>query len=109
VTDTALQTVTSSGVTVTVNNATPSGEAPAAPSNLTLSVKRRFVMLSWTDNSNNETGFLLSRCNDGCVDISLPAGATNYKDSSIQSGTRYSVKAVNGSLTSGSSNTVTVP
>lgn len=96
-------------LTLTINP-DQSGDAPAAPSDLTISVKRRFVMLSWSDNSNNETEFVLTRCLDGgCTDTSLPAGTTNYKDSDIQSGASYSVKAVNNSGTSASSNTVSVP
>lgn len=90
--------------------AASSGEAPAAPSNLTLSVKRRFVMLSWTDNSNNETGFTLTRCLDlDCTAFSLPANTTSYKDSTVISGSIYSLKAVNGNLSSDSISSTPVP
>lgn len=59
------------------------------------------LSLSWTDNSDNETGFVLERSifntnNFQAVDT-LPADQTNYTDAGLNSGTLYfyRVKAIN--------------
>jgi hypothetical protein len=48
--------------------------APAAPSGLTaVSVSNSQIHLTWTDNSNNETGFGIARSPDGSTGwIELP-------------------------------------
>lgn len=75
---------------------------PAAPSALNavgLSYKK--VALSWTDNSNNETGFELSRSTDpvtGFVSIAkVGANVTNFQDSTVEASTKYyyRVRAIN--------------
>ncbi len=84
-------------------NGDQSGETPAAPSNLTLSAKRRFVMLSWSDNSINETAFELQRCTKESTCSSfplLPPNTTNFKDSGASTGDYYQLRALNGSLAS---------
>src|SRR5205807_101467 len=44
----------------------PGGSAPAAPSGLTaVAASTSQINLSWTDNSTNETGFLVERSTDG--------------------------------------------
>ncbi len=79
------------------------------------------VNLSWTDNATNETGFVIERSADNGVTFSeigtAPAksgtGSVTYTDTTIAAGNTYTyrVKAVNGSTSSGYSNTasVTVP
>ena len=73
---------------------TPGGSAPAAPSNLTATaVSYNKISLSWTDNSNNETGFEIWRStspSDGFNTVgTAPANATTYTDSGLVAATRY--------------------
>lgn len=83
--------------------------APAAPSGLTVvDTTTTTADLSWTDNSNNETGFVLERCaGSGCSSgfIVLPAIAANttaYTDAGLSQNATYGyrLKAVNGSVSS---------
>jgi hypothetical protein len=86
----------------------PSGP-PDAPSNLTVTgVTRTSVSLAWTDNSTNETGFELLRCNLTCTSISLPANTVSYTDTGLTRNTQYTyrVRAVNSSGASAWSNDV---
>lgn len=98
--------------------------APNAPSNLQGNAVRDgngkkapiiSVDLSWTDNANNEDGFVIERCqetgkgkNKACNFSSLTnvgADTTSYSDSSVPSGTvKYRVKAYNGAGDSAYSN-----
>ena len=69
-------------------------DAPVAPSNLTItSVLSNKVSLSWTDNSNNETGFKIQRkigITGNYVNITTTgANVTVYNDSSVADGTVY--------------------
>jgi len=104
-THTITATVTDSGgannsaqVSVTVTaNAAP----PEAPTNLA-AFGSRFVDLSWNDNSNNEDGFEIYRCESiGCSDFSFivttEPNATSYKDRSVEKKTtyKYKIRAVN--------------
>jgi hypothetical protein len=67
---------------------------PAAPSGLSALVSGETVNLSWTDNSNNETGFRAEWSADGAsnwTELSRPAqNATSASDSGLACGvTRY--------------------
>src|SRR5207237_4803410 len=70
--------------------------APAAPSNLAASaVSSSQINLTWTDNANNETGFILERSTDNFVanvtQIATPAqNATSYSDTTgLLASTQY--------------------
>ena len=68
---------------------------PAAPSLLTASISGASVVLSWKDNSSNEIGFYIERCEGtGCTSFTGLVGDTSanvstYTDSSVTSGTTY--------------------
>lgn len=72
---------------------------PAAPSALTASpLSDTAVLLTWTDNSTDETGFLVERSPDGAAwqtAGSLPAGTTTAQDTGLVPGTvwHYRVRA----------------
>ncbi len=69
---------------------------PAAPTNLKLTVKdSRTIELTWSDNSNNETGFKIFR--NGVLIKTLPADTTTYTDTGLIPGMTYTyeVKATN--------------
>ncbi|MBI4359755.1 MAG: hypothetical protein HY564_01505 [Candidatus Jacksonbacteria bacterium] len=80
---------------------TPTGLAAAAADSKTVS-------LSWTDNSNNETGFKIYR--GGTLVTTTAANAVSYTDTGRSASTTYSyyIKATNGSGDSSSSSTVSV-
>ncbi|XVJ66420.1 MAG: hypothetical protein HEQ40_09775 [Lacibacter sp.] len=70
------------------------GTAPAAPSGLSANtVSFRQINLSWTDNSNNETGFEIWRSTNattGFITVgTAAANATNYADSGLNANTTY--------------------
>jgi hypothetical protein len=89
-------------------------EPPAAPTNLTASVATRSVNLTWTDNSNNETGFRIAISLDGGATWSnvgtVGANVTSFNVTALQPGTRYlfKVRAANGDVYSDYTNTVDV-
>jgi len=65
------------------------GVAPRAPTDLAISVKGSSATLTWTDNSANETSFILQRANDGgfvsgLVEYELAPDTTSYVDSTIK-------------------------
>jgi hypothetical protein len=107
--------------TITVDSRT-TGQAVndpvAAPTNLsgTLTVKNRkasTVSLSWTDNSDNETGFLIQRTNtDGTnvVNSTVGPNATTFTQS-VTSGVAYlyRVHAFSDTTQSGWSNILPLP
>jgi len=71
------------------------------------------VNLTWTDNSSNDTGFSVERCQGaGCSSFSqigtVGSNATAYQDKSVAGGTTYSyrVRAYNGTSYSSYSNVV---
>jgi len=75
---------------------------PSAPSGLTATaLSYQKVALSWTDNSNNETGFELSRSLDpvsGFTTIAkVAANTASFKDTTIAPSTKYyyRVRAIN--------------
>ncbi len=115
--------------TLQVASATSAAQAdvpfppPAAPTGLTATYQLGpQVLLAWTDNATNETGFELQRCTGaGCTDFSQIAtpgplagtGPVNAIDTAVTPGLtyRYRVAAVNGVVLSGWSNiaSVTIP
>jgi hypothetical protein len=89
---------------------------PNAPSNLTANpVSPTQINLSWTDNSNNETGFSIERCEgQNCTNFgeiaTVGANVTSYSNTGLTGNTRYRyrVRAFNLSGNSGYTNIVTV-
>ena len=85
---------------------------PAAPSNLTATaVSTSQINLSWTDNSNNETGFKIERCQgSSCTNFvqiaTTAANATTFSNTGLARNTRYRyrVRAFNAVGNSGYSN-----
>lgn len=87
----------------------PTITIPAAPSNLVATgVSRNQIDLTWADNSNNETGFVVYRQIGGSwiqIDATLN-GDNTYSDSGLGESTTYSyfVQAFNSAGNSTSSN-----
>ncbi len=94
--------------------ATTFPDTPSAPSNLFASISHNplSVMLSWNDNSGNETGFVIERelVTDAFVAVdTVSANSTSYQDTSVSITTfRYRVKAINTSGSSVYSNVVEI-
>ncbi len=90
---------------------------PSAPTDLlATSTNAQSATLSWTDTSNNETGFRLERAQDAnpyAPLTFLPPNSSSFVDSAVQSGAtyRYRVIAINQTGDSLASNeaTTTVP
>jgi serine protease AprX len=72
--------------------ATPN-QPPAAPTNLVATpISSSQISLSWTDNSNNESGFQIQRSSDGAtfgLIATLGANVTTYTDNGRTAGTTY--------------------
>jgi hypothetical protein len=97
----------------------PAGDTIAAPSDLAGSAvvknrKNATVTLTWADNSNNETGFLIQRAYDagftsGVVNATVAGDLTAFSEN-VARGTNfyYRVHAFNDTTQSGWSNTVIV-
>lgn len=111
-----VRAVNNAGVSGYSNTASPSGStptAPAAPSGLSaVTANSSQINLSWTDNSSNESGFSVERCQgSSCSDFSeigqTAAGVTTFQNGGLPPGTtfRYRVRAFNGAGASGYSNT----
>ncbi len=91
--------------------------APAAPSNLAASLQAGpQVSLTWRDNANNESGFVIERSLDGLnfsMLASVGANTTSYVDAAVTAGNTYTyrVYAVNAGGSSSYSNTasLTIP
>jgi C1A family cysteine protease len=100
-----------SGYSNIVSVTTPFPSHPAAPSNLTATaVSSSQIDLSWTDNSDNETGFIIERCaGTTCGYVSLGLNATSYSDIGLTANTiyTYKVKASNSGGDSAYSNSAT--
>ena len=66
---------------------------PTAPSNLNATASGLNIVLTWTDNSNNETGFKLERSIHNTkvwTEIAtLAANATSHGDTGLEAGTSY--------------------
>jgi subtilisin family serine protease len=86
--------------------------APAAPTALAATaVSSSQINLTWADNANNETGFLVERCAGAtCTNFvqiaSLGANTTSYQNTGLSASTtyRYQVRATNAAGPSGYSN-----
>jgi hypothetical protein len=84
---------------------------PAVPSNLTATtVSSSQIDLTWSDNSNNESGFAILRSPDGETgweEITTVIGNNSYNDTGLSSGTAYyyRVAAYNNNGSSKFSNT----
>jgi titin len=87
---------------------------PAAPSGVAAGQDNAFpssqVDVYWTDNSNNETGFLVFRSPDGVTFTQIataPAGSTEYMDTGLAANTNYYyyIKGANAAGASAASNT----
>lgn len=91
--------------------------APAAPTNLAAqALGPTSVALTWTDNSPNETGFVVERSTDGGAFAPIattPADAEQHADTTVSPGATYAyrVRATNGAGASVASNeqSVTTP
>jgi hypothetical protein len=96
-----------------VTNGSGGPQAPAAPSNLDArTVSIAHIDLRWRDNSGNENGFLIERCQGaGCTDFAQVGQAgvnvTSFRDSGLSRNTTYTyrVRAFNSVGASAPSNT----
>ncbi len=83
---------------------------PSAPSGLSATAGVNKVDLSWTDNSSNESGFIIERSTGDNAHyapiFTTAANATSYTDSNVVAGTQYfyRVSATNVGGTSSPSN-----
>lgn len=72
---------------------------PTAPTGLTATaISEQQIDLTWTDNSNDETGFWLQRRKTSgtgwqTVDV-FPANTTNYSDTGLESSTEYEYRVL---------------
>ncbi len=87
----------------------PSTTTVATPSGLTATASGTSIALRWTDNSSNETSFIIQRATGGgsyANIATLGTNVTSYTDSGLTSGTTYSyiVRAANVSASSNWSN-----
>lgn len=82
-----------SGYSNIVNATTGVIVLPAAPSNLSATAtSSSTIMLSWADNSTNETGFEIERSGDGTnfsLIFTAAPDATNHTDDNLQAKTTY--------------------
>ena len=90
-----------------------SDSPPNVPSMLTAQVSGLSVLLNWTDNSNNETAFIIERRinNANYIELAeLIMDSDNYLDENLVQGNQYSyrVKAKNEMGQSDYSNTISV-
>lgn len=101
------------------NEVQVSTDVPAAPSGLTLTAQTTgsSIVLNWTDNSNNETGFRVLRSLNGnigsyVVVTTLTPNTTNYTDTGLNELTQYfyQVQSFNvfGDATSNANNATTL-
>ena len=94
------------------------GPAPDAPTNLSATaISNRRITLAWTDQSNNEDGFVVERCTGSAATCDASKGfsrvgqtaaaSVTYTDTHLLSATTYSyrVRAFNGGGDSGFTNT----
>jgi hypothetical protein len=91
---------------------TPPVPVPAAASGLTLSARKGSLTLNWTDNADNETGFLMERSvnGGGFVQIAqVGANVRTFTNSGLSKNTSYTyrVRAFNANGNSAFSNTAT--
>ncbi len=86
-------------------------EIPSAPSGLTATPDASSIHLSWTDNSDNETGFSIERTITGgffALIGNTPAGVTTFTDDNAAPGIEYTyrVRAYNNDTLSAYSSEV---
>ena len=84
---------------------------PAAPSNfvtttMLTSVETARINLTWTDNSSDETGFLIQRADDAAFTTNLAIytrrkGATSYVQTGLPRGTTYYYRLLAQNTTTG--------
>ncbi|MFN2541504.1 MAG: fibronectin type III domain-containing protein [Chthoniobacterales bacterium] len=94
---------------------TPTPVPPNAPTNLIANASSSSqVNLGWMDNSTNETGFRIERCNGaGCTNFRqiaiVSANVSSYANTSLRRNTSYSyrVRSYNLAGSSAYSNTAT--
>jgi FtsP/CotA-like multicopper oxidase with cupredoxin domain len=99
-----------------VASATTPSPLPAAPSGLTATAQSpTVVLLGWTDNATNETGFTIQRSTNSAftninATFTTGAGVVTYTDTTVAAVTTYyyRVRASNTAGTSGWSNVATV-
>ena len=83
---------------VTIDGQTAPPIALAAPSNLSATaISSSQINLTWTDNSNNETGFEIERCTgEGCNTFAhiatVGANVTSYSNTGLASSTTYNYR-----------------
>jgi hypothetical protein len=101
VSDARIQRATANILDRFLQSAPPRATRPPTPSALAASAtSSKAVDLTWSDNSSNETGFVIERSLDG-TDwsrlTSLPPDSTTYRDTSVSTRTayRYRVSATN--------------
>jgi hypothetical protein len=98
--------------TLTLTCSGSTGTAPAAPTNLqATAVSSTEIDLSWRDNSNNETGFIIEALINGTFQqigvVSANATQARIVNLTPQTSYTFRVRAVNGNLGSAPSNQVT--
>jgi len=109
-----VKAITSSLESTISNEASAVTTAPTVPSNLTATISGSDVVLNWTDNSADETGFIVQRSTvlgGSYTNITTVAVNTiNYTDDTALASTTYYyvVKAITGSLESDISNEASV-
>lgn len=111
---TAFNNVGTSAVTLAVSSRSADGSAPANPSGLAATlIASRQVRLTWTDNSSNESGFIIQRRYAGWIWgdlVTVGAGVTSFVDTSPFANCTYEYRivAMNSVGNSGASNGVEI-
>jgi len=94
----SLSSITISSGRLNIYNALNSPLKPIRPTGLAIALNNNNAILTWQDNSNIETGYVIERKSDNSnwsVIARLPANTTSYTDNNLTSGTYYyRVKAV---------------
>jgi len=65
---------------------------PASPTNLNVTASTNKIVLSWTDNAADQTGFVVERSNDGIsfiIQATLGKGKLSYSDGTVLPGAGY--------------------
>lgn len=102
-TDNRIFNISASGSTMTFSFevvGTPDPDPPSAPSNLVAgAASDSQIILSWSDNSDNETAFSVERSSGGSAFMeiaSLGSDTTSYTDSGLSASTTYSYRVRSG-------------
>jgi hypothetical protein len=101
--------ITSEDGNITINVIDQSTEIPNAPTDLiSTGTTNTSIDLSWTDNSTNETGFVI--CQDGKIVKTVAANQTSVTIDGLKEGKEYKfkIKAKNEAGCSSSSNSIKV-